>query len=119
MSSGMPLLRGVQKMKIYFIASPGSRIVARKGGLYIVRKGRDGVERVAIPPDVDAVIIAASRIGISSKAIRLAATRGIDIVFLDYTGYPIARIYPGHGSQTTFEQELLEYYYVKMAVEVC
>jgi CRISPR/Cas system-associated endonuclease Cas1 len=106
-------------MKIYFIASPGSRIVARKGGLYIVRKGRDGVERVAIPPDVDAVIIAASRIGISSKAIRLAATRGIDIVFLDYTGYPIARIYPGHGSQTTFEQELLEYYYVKMAVEVC
>ena len=106
-------------MKIYFVASPGSRIVARKGGLYIFRKGRDCVERVAIPPGVDAVVITSLRIGISSKAIRLAATRGIDIVFLDYTGYPIARVYPGHGSQTTLEQELLECYYVKMAVEVC
>jgi CRISPR/Cas system-associated endonuclease Cas1 len=118
MSSDMPLLRGVQKVKIYFVASPGSRIVAKKGGLYIVRKGRDGVESVAISPDVDAVVIASSRIGLSSKTIRLTATRGIDIVFLDYTGYPIARIYPGHGSQTTLEQELLECYYVKMAVEV-
>jgi hypothetical protein len=27
---------GVQKVKIYFVASPGSKIVARKGGLYIV-----------------------------------------------------------------------------------
>jgi CRISPR/Cas system-associated endonuclease Cas1 len=108
-------------VRIYFVASPGSRIVARKGGLYIVRKGRDGVESVAMPPDVDAVVIASSRIGISSKTIRLAATRGIDIVFLDldYAGYPIARIYPGHGSQTTLEQELLECYYVKIAVEVC
>jgi glyoxylase-like metal-dependent hydrolase (beta-lactamase superfamily II) len=29
------------------------------------------------------------------------------------------RVYPGHGPQTTLEQELLENYYVKMAVEVC
>jgi len=87
-------------VKIYFVASPGSRIVARRGGLYIVRKGGDGVERVAIPPDVDALVIASSRIGISSKAIRLAATRGIDIVFLDYTGYPIARVYPPYINKT-------------------
>jgi CRISPR-associated protein Cas1 len=87
-------------MKIYFVASPGSRIVARKGGLYIVRRGRDDVERVAVPPDVDALVIASSSIGISSKAVRLAATRGIDIVFLDYTGYPIARVYPPYINKT-------------------
>lgn len=87
-------------MKVFFIASPGSRVVARKGGIYVVRKIGEGFERVSIPPDVDAVIIASSRVGVSSKAISLAASRGIDIVFLDHTGFPVARVYPPYISKT-------------------
>jgi CRISPR-associated protein Cas1 len=87
-------------MKIFFIASPGSRVIARKGGIYVMKKGGEKFERIAIPPDVDAIVIASSRIGISSKAIRLAASRGIDIVFLDHTGFPIARVYPPYINKT-------------------
>ena len=87
-------------MKVFFVATPGSRVVARKGGIYVVKKTGEGVERVAVPPDVEAIIIASSRVGVSSKAIRLAAARGIDVVFLDHTGFPIARVYPPYISKT-------------------
>jgi CRISPR-associated protein Cas1 len=87
-------------MKLFFVSTPGSKIVARKGGLYIVKKTSGGIERIAVPPDVDAIIIASSRVGISSKAIRLAASRGIDVVFLDFAGYPIARVYPPYINKT-------------------
>jgi CRISPR-associated protein Cas1 len=90
----------VQKVKLFFIATPGSRVIARKGGIYVVKRLGEGIEKVAIPPDVDAIVIASSRVGISSKAIRLAASRGIDVVFLDSTGYPVARVYPPYISKT-------------------
>jgi len=81
-------------VKIFFVSNPGSKIVVRRGGIYIVKRNKNGVEKVVVPPDVDSIIVASSKIGISSKAIRLAASRGIDIVFLDFRGYPIARVYP-------------------------
>jgi CRISPR-associated protein Cas1 len=87
-------------MKVFFIASPGSRLVARKGGIYVVKKVKEGFERVVVPSDVDAIIIASSRVGISSKAISLATAKGIDIVFLDYTGFPVARVYPPYINKT-------------------
>lgn len=82
------------------MASPGSRIVARKGGIYIVKKSKDSVEKITVPPDVDAIIVASSRVSISSKAIGLASSRGIDVVFLDRTGLPIARVYPPYINKT-------------------
>ena len=83
-------------MKMVFVAEPGSRIVARRGGIIIVSKGG----KTAIPPDVDAVVIASSRVGISAKALRLASMRGIDIVILDSSGYPVARLYPPYINKT-------------------
>lgn len=83
-------------MKMVFVAEPGSRIVARRGGIIIVGKGG----KTAIPPDVDAVVIASSRVGISAKALRLASMRGIDIVILDSSGYPVARLYPPYINKT-------------------
>ena len=87
-------------MKIFFIASPNTRIAARKGGIYVIRRSKDKIERIVVPPDVDSIVIASSKVGISSKAIRLASSRGIDIVFLDYTGYPVARVYPPYINKT-------------------
>ncbi|MEM2388799.1 MAG: CRISPR-associated endonuclease Cas1 [Ignisphaera sp.] len=85
-------------MKIFTVVSPGSRIVCRRGGIYVIRQG-DG-EKVLVPPDVDCIVVASSRVGISSKAIRLAARRGIDVVFLDFNGMPIARLYPPYINRT-------------------
>jgi len=87
-------------VKIFFIASPGSRIVARKGGIYVVKRSGGSFEKTVVPPDVDVVIVASSRVGISSKAIKLAAARGIDVVFLDRTGFPVARVYPPFINKT-------------------
>lgn len=86
-------------MKVYTIATPGTRIVCRRGGIYAVKKSG---ERVLIPPDTDIIVIASSRVGLSSKVVRLAARRGIDIVFLDYDGSPVARIYTPTINKTIF-----------------
>lgn len=85
-------------MKIFTVVSPGSRIIYRRGGIYVVR-GSSG-ERVLVPPDVDCIVVASSRVGVSSKAIRAAARRGIDMVFLDFDGMPIARLYPPYVNRT-------------------
>ncbi|MEM1916628.1 MAG: CRISPR-associated endonuclease Cas1 [Ignisphaera sp.] len=85
-------------MKIFTIVSPGSRVVCRRGGIYVV-KG-DSKEKILIPPDIDCVVVASSRVSISSKAIRVAARRGIDFVFLDFNGMPIARLYPPYINKT-------------------
>lgn len=84
-------------MKSVFISSPCSKVSARKGGVYVV--SRDG-NKVVITPDVDQIIVASSRVAVTSKAIRLLARYGIDVVFLDYNGYPAARLYPPYINKT-------------------
>lgn len=79
-------------MKVFFISSPGSKVICRGGGIYVVRKGSK--ERTLVPPDVDCIVVASSRVSISSKAVRTVARRGIDLVFLDFDGTPVARLYP-------------------------
>lgn len=84
-------------MKTVFIAEPGSRLYCRRGGVYIAT--RDG-RKMTITPDVDQIIIASSRVGISAKAIRYLAREGIDVVVLDVNGYPIARLYMPYINKT-------------------
>jgi len=74
-----------------YVVEPGTRIKTRKGSIIIV--GRDGNVKVA-PPSIDTVIIASSKVSISSKAIRLLASRGVNVVFLDPVGYPVAMLLP-------------------------
>jgi len=84
-------------VKVLFIAEPGSRIHYRKGGVYIsLRDGR----RIAVPPDVDQIIVASSRVGVTAKALRHLARRGVDLVILDANGYPVARLYPPYINKT-------------------
>ncbi len=84
-------------MRILFVCEPGSKICFRKGGVFIVRRND---ERIAVTPDVDQIIIASSRIGISAKALRFLARHGIDLVVLDADGYPVARLYPPFINKT-------------------
>ncbi|MEM1744341.1 MAG: CRISPR-associated endonuclease Cas1 [Candidatus Nezhaarchaeales archaeon] len=84
-------------MKVIFISSPCGKLAARRGGVYVV--SRDG-SKVFITPDVDQVIVASSRVSVTSKAVRLLARYGVDLVFLEHNGYPAARLYPPHINKT-------------------
>jgi len=78
-------------VEVLYVVEPGTRIGVRKGSVIIV--GRDGKVGVA-PPNIESVIIASSRVSISSRAIRLLASRGINVTFLDPMGHPIAMLFP-------------------------
>ncbi|MEM1928340.1 MAG: CRISPR-associated endonuclease Cas1 [Acidilobaceae archaeon] len=71
------------------LVEPGARVHVRRGSLYVsLRDGR----RVPVTADVEQLIVASSRISISSKAVRVAARMGVDIVFLDARGDVVARV---------------------------
>lgn len=72
-----------------FITEPGTRIVARKGSVIIM--GRDGNKQV-LSPNTEEVIIATSRASITTKAIRILATKGANLVILNPLGDPVAII---------------------------
>lgn len=76
--------------RVIYVVEPGTRIVARKGGAYLIKMSG---ERVAITPDTEQVIIASSRVGITSKALRALARMGTDVVILDPLGNPVARLH--------------------------
>ena len=74
-----------------YITNPGTKIVARKGSVMII--GRDGSKHM-LPPNIEQVIIGTSRASISTKAIRILAMRGVNIVILNPLGDPAAIIMP-------------------------
>ncbi len=74
-----------------FLAEPGSKVHVWRGSLHVRLKGG---RRVPLNAEIDQLIIATSRTSITSKAVRLAARLGIDIVFLDSRGNVTARVYP-------------------------
>ncbi|BAA80229.2 putative CRISPR-associated protein Cas1 [Aeropyrum pernix K1] len=73
------------------VAEPGSRIRVARGALVVETKAG---KKVVVESSVERVIISSSRVSISSAAVRAAAKMGIDLVFLDWDGSPVARLYP-------------------------
>ncbi|MEM1712614.1 MAG: CRISPR-associated endonuclease Cas1 [Acidilobaceae archaeon] len=73
------------------LVDPGSRVYVRRDSIII---GLKSGKRIQVTSDVDQIIVASSRVSITSKAIRLASRLGIDIVFLDSRGDVVARVYP-------------------------
>jgi CRISPR-associated protein Cas1 len=74
-----------------YITDPGTRIMARKGSIVIM--SRDGNKQV-LPPNVEEIIVATSRASITSKAIRMLSMKGINLVFLNSFGDPVALMLP-------------------------
>ena len=77
-------------MRILHVAGYGVTLGAR-GSSFVVR-GRDG-ERPIPVSEVDVVIIATSGVAVTSRAIRLAARTGVELVILDYRGDPVSILY--------------------------
>mgnify|MGYP000704590644 CR=1 FL=1 len=103
-------------MKIMYIVKPGSKIHVKNDTVYL----SNGDESLVITPEYDQVIIASSHIGLSSKAIRKLSSIGIDIVFLDSLGNPVARIYPPFINKTVATR-IRQYEYIiveKKGIEI-
>lgn len=84
-------------MRELVIAGYGVSVRARRGLLLITsREGR----REVSPADLDAVIVATGGVSISSKAVRLLMSHGVDLVFLDSRGRPLGRVYPPFINRT-------------------
>jgi len=79
------------------VAEPGSRLVARRGVLTIVK--RSG-ERITVPPDTEMIILATGRAALSTKALRLALSRGITLAVLGWRGEVLGYLQPSVVNKT-------------------
>jgi len=74
-------------LKIYFVSDPG-KIVRKDGGLAFVN-AEGKVEYLANKYDV--IIVANSKVSVTSAAMRLLARYGVDLVVLEWNGAPVIR----------------------------
>lgn len=78
----------------------------RKGDRFVIRAGPN---RVAVSAHKVRTILIATAVQVSSDAIVLAIAHNIDIVFLEKTGEPIARVWPPRmGSTAAVRRRQLE-----------
>lgn len=87
-----------------------SSIVVDKHGSYLQKTGNRFViknkgEKKEYSADKIGQIIFSAPAAISSEAIRLAVEKNIDLVYLDYTGYPYARTYRTSLGGTTLTRK--------------
>ncbi|WP_460126296.1 CRISPR-associated endonuclease Cas1 [Stetteria hydrogenophila] len=70
-----------------------------KSGSLVVRS-REG-SRVVPVGEVDVVVVATSGVSVTSRAVRLLARAGVELVFLDHRGDPVAILYSSNPTRTT------------------
>ncbi|GAY26343.1 CRISPR-associated endonuclease Cas1 [Desulfurococcaceae archaeon AG1] len=85
-------------MRTLVVSEYGVKISAKNGSLVIATKNKK--IRVS-PADIDQILIITGGASITSRAVRLAITHGIDIVFINTRGEPWARIYMPTPTATT------------------
>ncbi|MEB2837273.1 MAG: CRISPR-associated endonuclease Cas1 [Desulfurococcales archaeon] len=84
--------------RILHVTGYGVTIGASGGSLVIRSRGSSQ----AVPPsDVDVVVVATSGVSVTSSAVRLMARLGVELVFLDSRGDPVAILYSSHTTRTT------------------
>ncbi|UXD21693.1 CRISPR-associated protein Cas1 [Ignicoccus pacificus DSM 13166] len=74
-------------MRTFFVTDPG-RIARKDGGVAYISK--DG-EVKYLTNDYDVIVVASSKVSITSAAMRLLARYGIDLVVLEWNGEPVIR----------------------------
>ena len=85
-------------MRILHLAGYGITLGARGASLLVRGRG----EEKAIPTsEVDVVMIATSGVAVTSRAIRLMARVGIELVVLDHRGEPVSILYTSNPTRTT------------------
>ncbi len=84
-------------MRMLVLDGYGITLAASHGALVV--RGRDG--RRSIPlSDIDVVIVATSGVSVTSSAVRLLASSGIELVVLDHRGMPVSILYASHYTRT-------------------
>jgi len=84
-------------VRVLHISGYGLRLGARGGALYV--RGAGG-ERLVPLSEVDVVVVATSGVTVTSRAVRLMAKAGVELVFLDHRGEPAAILYPPAPTRT-------------------
>lgn len=85
-------------VRILHVSGYGVSLGARSGSLVV--RSREGSRAVPLG-EVDVVVVATSGVSVSSKAVRLMARAGVELVFLDPRGDPVAILYTSHTTRTT------------------
>ena len=85
-------------MRILQITGYGVKVRVKDGGLLIESKD-DGSRTVPIS-DVDLVLVHTSGVSFTSNAIRRMVRAGIEVVFIDYRGHPVAMVYSSEPTLT-------------------
>jgi len=85
------------RLRVLEVSGYGVRLGASGGSLTV--KEKDGEQRYPLS-EVDMVIVATSGVSVSSRAVRLLARAGIDLVFLDWRGMPVAMLYSSEPTLT-------------------
>ncbi|NPA84498.1 MAG: CRISPR-associated endonuclease Cas1 [Crenarchaeota archaeon] len=90
-------------MRVYFVSEPG-KIARKDGGLaFVSAEGK--VEYLANKYDV--VVVASSKVSITSAAMRLMARHNVDLVVLEWNGVPAVRAsspVPNKTAETRLKQ---------------
>jgi CRISPR-associated protein Cas1 len=84
-------------MKTLILKEYGTTLRTRRGLLVVENKNR---RQELSPGDIDQVLILSGGVSVTSRAVRLLISHGVDIVFLDQRGYPVGRIYPPFINKT-------------------
>lgn len=84
-------------MRALYLDGYGVRLGASKGALVV--RGRGG-ERYVPLSEVDLVVIATGGVSVSSRAMRLLVSAGIEMVVLDHRGMPVGIYYGSSYSRT-------------------
>ena len=85
-------------VRILHVAGYGLTIGASGGSLVV--RSRDSSKIIPLS-EVDVVIVATSGVSVTSRAVRLMAGLGVELVFLDSRGDPVAILYSSHTTRTT------------------
>ena len=86
-------------MRILHVTGYGVTLGAN-GSSFVVRG--PGRERRVVPAgEVDVVVVSTSGIAVTSKAMRLMARLGIELIVTDYRGDPVAVMYTSNPTRTT------------------
>jgi len=85
-------------MRDLVVIQPGARLRFRKG-VFVVEKNSE--RREVSPLEIERILIASSRVGLSSKVLIKAVEYGVDVIILDSRGFPVARVHPLYNNKLT------------------
>jgi CRISPR-associated protein Cas1 len=84
-------------MRTLILKEYGTTLRTRRG--LIVVENRERRQELS-PGDIDQVLILSGGVSVTSRAVRLLISHGVDIVFLDQRGLPVGRVYPPFINKT-------------------